>query len=103
MQLAIDKGYYDIDSYDDLQGEPQGIADRILLQEFAYWFITTAWNLQAPYGPIEEDEWTIRNAAELRQKLPEMYAVFNETVGRIMVPPSMEILREIGPLRNKTQ
>ena len=102
MQKAIDAGYYKVAKYDD-EFEDQEVAHRVKMQEFAYWFITTAWNLQAPYGPIEEDEWTIRNAAELRQKLPEMYAVFNETVGRIMVPPSMEILREIGPLRNKNQ
>ncbi len=64
--------------------------------EFAYWFISTAWDLQKPYGPIE-DEWRIRDAAELRSKLPEMYAAYESTVGRIMVPPSAATLREIGP------
>ena len=100
MQKAIDAGYYKVAKYDD-EFEDQEVAHRVKMQEFAYWFITTAWNLRHLWV-IEEDEWTIRDAAELRQKLPEMYAVFNDTVGRIMVP-SMEILREIGPLRNKTQ
>ena len=100
MQKAIEAGYYKAAKYDD-EFEDREVAHRVKMQEFAYWFITTAWNLQAPYGPIEEDEWTIRNAAELSRKLPGMYAVFNDTVGRIMVPPSMEILEEIGPLRNK--
>lgn len=102
MQKAIEAGYYKVAKYDD-EFEDWEVAYRVKMQEFAYWFITTAWNLQAPYGPIEEDEWTIRNAAELRLKMPKMYAVFNDTVGRIMVPPSMEILKEIGPLRNKAQ
>lgn len=99
MQLAIDKGYYDIDSYDDLQGEPQGIADRILLQEFAYWFITTAWDLQVLYGP-DEEEWTLRNPAELQEKMPRFFAVYQRTVARVMSPPTKTTLARIGPTRS---
>ncbi len=102
MQKAIEAGYYKADKYDGEFDDPE-VTHLVKMQEFAYWFITTAWNLQAPYGPIEEDEWTIRNSEELRQKLPQMSAVFDDTVGRIMVPPSIEILEEIGPLRNQPQ
>jgi hypothetical protein len=99
MQGAIENGYYVAEKYDEFE-EP-GVAFRVKMQEFAYWFITTAWDLQAPYGPIEEDEWTIRNSSELRQMMPDMYAVFDQTVGRIMVAPSRETLGKIGPIRNK--
>ncbi len=29
--------------------------DRVLIQEFAYWAISTAWNLQEVYGPHEDE------------------------------------------------
>ena len=63
------------------------------------WIISTAWNLQEPYGPQGEDEWAIENEADLREKLPEFYEVYQRTVGRIMVASSLETLREIGPTR----
>ena len=98
MQKAIDAGYYDVNSYDDID-DPE-VRYRVMMQEFAYWFISTAWDLQEPYGPIEEQEWTIRNSTELQTKMPEMYAVYERTAARVMVAPSPEILQELGPLRN---
>ncbi len=100
MQLAIEKGYYNIDSYDDLRREPQAIVDRILLQEFAYWFIATAWDLQVPYGPGEE-EWTLRTPAELQEKMPEFFAVYQRTAARVMSAPAKETLARIGPTRSE--
>jgi hypothetical protein len=96
MKRAIDEGYYVVEQYSDFDDEEE--YNRVLLQEFAYWFITTAWDLQEPYGPIEA-EWTIRNQAELAEKLPEFYEVFKQTVGRVMVPPSLTTLAEFGPTR----
>ena len=71
MQQAIERGHYVIDSYDDLkQHEETEVYERILLHEFAYWFISTAWDLQEPYGP-DEAEWTIRTRAELQSLYPD--------------------------------
>jgi hypothetical protein len=98
MQLAIEKGYYNIDSYDDLRGEPRAIVDRILLQEFAYWFISTAWDLQTPYGPGEE-EWTLRTPDDLQEKMPEFYQVYQRTAARVMTAPTEKTLAKIGPTR----
>ena len=95
MRKAIDEGFYNVEQYGDQIGEGR---HRVLMQEFAYWVISTAWNLQEPYGP-REDEWTIRNERDLQEKLPELYAVYQRTVGRTMVAPSLETLREIGPTR----
>ena len=100
MQLAIDKGYYNIESYDDLDDAPRQVVDRILLQEFAYWFITTAWDLQVPYGPGEE-EWTLRTPADLKAKMPEFFAVYQRTAARVMSAPSRETLAKIGPTRTE--
>ena len=97
MAKAAEEGYYQMDQYADFEDEE--VRFRVQMQEFAYWFISTAWNLQAPYGPVWEEEWTIRDQEELRQKLPEMYAAYEETAARVMVAPSLATLREIGPTR----
>ena len=100
MQKSIDEGYYNVEQYDDEQGERgQQVMRRVRMQEFAYWIISTAWNLQEAYGPQGGDEWTIRNEADLQEKLPEFYEVYQRTVGRTMVAPSLETLQEIGPTR----
>ena len=96
MQKSIDAGYYNVEQYGDDIGEERF---RVIMQEFAYWIISTAWNLQETYGPQGEDEWTIRNEADLQEKLPEFYEVYQRTVGRTMVAPSLETLQEIGPTR----
>ena len=101
MQTAIEAGYYRIESYDDMRDEaPREVYERVLLQEFAYWFVSTAWNLQRDYGP-DEDEWTIRDADELRRKLPGFYKIYERTAGSVMGPPSRALLAEIGPTREE--
>jgi len=99
MRKADDEGYYVLDKYLDFEDEE--VRFRVQMQEFAYWFISTAWNLQAPYGPVWEDEWTILDQEDLRRKLPEMYAAYEETAARVMVAPSLETLQEIGPTRTE--
>ncbi len=99
MQKAIAEGHYVIDSYDDLREAGQEIQDRVLLQEFAYWFISTAWNLQEPYGPTEE-EWQVKDRAELAELFPEFFAVYERTAMKVMRAPSLETLEELGPKRS---
>lgn len=97
MDRAVEAGYYDIGSYDDIDEDE--VRFRVTIQEFAYWVISTAWNLQADYGPQGGDEWTIIDATDLQAKMPELYAMVERTVGRTMVAPSLETLRAIGPTR----
>ena len=97
MNIAIENGYYDISGYADI--EDPGIRFRVEMQEFAYWFISSAWDLQEPYGPKDEREWLLLTPEALRQKLPEMYAAYEDTAARIMVAPSLETLRKFGPTR----
>ena len=97
MAKAAEEGYYQVDQYGDIEDEE--VRFRVQMQEFAYWFISTAWNLQAPYGPVWEEEWTIRDQEELREKLPSMYAAYEATAARVMVAPSLATLQEIGPTR----
>ena len=97
MAKAVDEGYYQADQYLDIEDEE--VRFRVQMQEFAYWFISTAWNLQAPYGPVWEEEWTIRDQEDLREKLPSMFAAYERTAARVMVAPSLATLQEIGPTR----
>ena len=97
MEKAIEAGYYEIEQYGDIDDEEEHF--RVLMQEFAYWVISTAWDLQEPYGPVGEAEWTIVTAAELQAKLPELYDMFERTVATVMVAPSLQTLQEIGPTR----
>lgn len=95
MKQAIDAGFYDISSYNDFSVEAGcGIYNRIIVQEFAYWLISTYWNLQEPYGP-DENEWTIRNRQQLQENLPSGYNLVETTVGRIMTSPSNDILEKL--------
>lgn len=96
MRDAVDRGYYVISQYSDI--DELEVRERVLVQEFAYWVITTAWNLQEDYGP-REVEWQVTDRNDLRAKLPEMDALMERTADRIMVAPSRLTLEEIGPTR----
>jgi len=92
MQEAIDKGHYNIEQYqeEDMEEEER---TRVLIQEYAYWIIFTAWDLYEPYGP--EAEWTgIKNPSDLMTKLPLSYELFEQTIPRVMAPPSRSTLEE---------
>ena len=95
MAKAIAEGHYQVSTLDDID-DPE-VRFRVELQEFAYWFISTAWNLQEAYGPVWEQEWNIADAQELERKLPEMYAAYQKTAAQVMRPPSLATLAEIGP------
>ena len=89
MQEAIDKGHYNVSGYDENDDHYL----RIIIQEFSYWIIFTAWDLFEPYGP--EAEWTgNNNPTDLQNKLPLSYQLFRETIPKVMVSPSLSTLNE---------
>ncbi len=97
VREAVDKGYYDVSQYDDI--DIKEVRNRVIQQEFAYWVVSTAWNLQEPYGPKNEQEWQIRDRDDLQAKLPDFFSVYERTVDRVMVAPSAATLASIGPTR----
>jgi len=97
MEEAIEKGYYEVEQYGDIDNQEEYF--RVLMQEFAYWVISTAWNLQEAYGPVGEAEWNILNADDMKEKMPVLYDMYERTVATVMVPPSLETLQKIGPTR----
>ena len=88
-QEAISLGYYDVAQYSDIP--ETGIRNRVILQEYAYWIIYTAWDLRENYGPAQS-EWSIITGIELQSKLPESYTLFQETIPSVMTCPSQETL-----------
>ncbi|MCK4931467.1 MAG: hypothetical protein KAT01_04815 [Candidatus Aminicenantes bacterium] len=90
MQEAIDKEYYIVDQYGERDDE---VRNRVLLQEFAYWVIGSGWNFLGPYAP--DAEWKIiRTASDLKEKLPLSYELFESTIPKVMVSPSIDTLEE---------
>jgi hypothetical protein len=89
MQEAIEKKIYNL--REDISERPNDRRVRGSMQEFGYWVITTAWNLQEPYGP-HIDEWTLKDADDMKQQMPELYEMVQQTVGKIMVSPSIATL-----------
>jgi hypothetical protein len=92
MQEAIEKGHYHIEQYQE-EDIDEEVRTRVLIQEYAYWVIFTAWDLYEPYGP--EAEWKgIKNPSDLMEKLPLSYELFQQTIPLIMTPPSRTTLKE---------
>jgi hypothetical protein len=92
MLEAVEKGYYDVSSYDRIEDDDRRI--RVSLQEFGYWIIFTAWDLREPFDP-NTAEWTLRNSADLREKMPLLYEMYEQTVSKIMVSPGSSLLKEL--------
>ena len=77
-----------------------GIRNRVILQEYAYWVIYTAWNLRETYGP-QQSEWSIHTRDQLLSKLPSSYMLFQETLPSVISCPSDETLNLFLEQSNK--
>lgn len=93
MKQAVKQGIYDIRSYDGIEDSDERL--RVELQEYGYWLITTAWNLQQPYGP-DEDEWILKNVDDLKQKLPLAYGLYLTTVRKVLSAPTGSTLEQFN-------
>jgi len=96
MLEAVEKGYYDDTSYDRIDVAETRL--RVKLQEFAYIIITTAWDLQEPYGG-GGNEWTrggtIASSDDLKTQFPDAYQLYEDTVTKVMAAPSTSLLDEL--------
>ena len=92
MLEAAEKGYYDLSSFDRIEDEERRI--RVSLQEFAYWVIFTAWDLRETFDR-NTTAWTLTNSADLREKMPQLYEMYEQTVPEVMVSPGGTLLNEL--------
>ena len=100
MMEAISKGLYDINDYDEMGDVPEEHT-RVLLQEFGYWLITTAWNIQRKWGPFDEEtghphaEWALVDRDALAAQLPSALELLAATSDKVLVPPTTKMLEEL--------
>jgi len=91
VQDAIDKGYYKVEQYGDAGDER---LNRVLIQEYAYWIIFAVMELREPFFP-RDAEFAVKTGADLKEKLPMSYDLVVETIPKVLVRPSDELLIEL--------
>ena len=92
LDQAIEQGIYGVSSYDDIP--EQEVRFRVVIQEYAYWIITTGWDVQESYGPGRNEEWTIATPGELQEALPEAHALYLDSLA-VMSPPREALLEAL--------
>ena len=91
MQQALDEAWYVVDYLDEFDDESE--AQRVLLQEYSYWVISTEWDLQRPFGPdAENGEWNLSDPERFRSLQPELHAAFDRTIPKVLTPPNRAAL-----------
>ena len=94
MQQAFSAGIYNTEGmYNDV--DSQGLME-VLPQEFAFWFIVTAWDYIEKYFPNNENEWNLKSSIELKEKLPLAYKLYEETVLPVITKPSESFLDSLA-------
>ena len=90
MQEAYSSGVYNTKGmYDDVDEE--GLKE-VLPQEFAFWFIVTAWDYMEDYFPDKENEWNLKTSTELQLQLPLAYKLYQDTVLPVLSKPEKAFL-----------
>ena len=86
---AIAAGIYQTASYNDI--DETHVRQRVILQEFAYWIVSSYWDLQTTYGPNEQ-EWTATTPTLLQMKAPTAYQLMEASIKDTMAAPSRSTL-----------
>lgn len=95
MNDAISRNYYKTNSYSNIKKDNKETYNRIIVQEFTYWLITSEWNIQEKYGPHEK-EWTLLTSNSIKSKLPSGDVLYNSTINKLMQAPSSATLAELN-------
>ena len=93
MQQSQQAGVYNTTDYQDIDEED--VLQRILLQEFAYWIITSHWNIQTMYGPNDGFEWSATTPEDLTNDLPLSQVLLETTIAATMSPPAAATLAKL--------
>ncbi len=102
MQEAIKNKTYSVESYNEY---PESIKNRILIQEYVYWLISSYWNLQEPYGNGDA-EWSLINEELLKMQQPQAHKLLKRSIDQFMQAPSkqtLDLLLNDGPAPVVTQ
>jgi hypothetical protein len=90
MQSAISEGYYN-GNYDEIDEPDESL--RVYIQEYAYWVISSAWDIQTTFGGDGGGgEWTLQDPDDFQAAQPEMYDIIQQTVMKVMAAPDTSTL-----------
>ena len=103
MQESIDKGIYDISSYDDMKNDKVGY-NKVLTQEYAYWLILAEWDYyiiagKKMNGISGNEEFTIGTSSEISSQLPLGHKLYKDYVEKILSIPNSETILTLFPIK----
>ena len=99
MQEAIDKGVYDISSYDNMKGDNEGY-NHVITQEYAYWLILAEWDYFVISGNKQEGmtgniEFSLGTPSEIREQLPLGHQLYVDYVEQILTEPDKTLIESL--------
>ena len=97
MQQAIEGGYYDVSSYEDikLRGDTEGYAKTTVI-EFSYWLILAEWEyFEITNTSNNNTEFTLRTPSDIADKLPLAHELYLNTVAKILSPPDKTLIQSL--------
>ena len=94
MQEAIDKGIYNVSSYSSLKGDPEGY-NKIIVQEFVYWFVAAEWNyfevmglsVNGSWEGGSNEEWSLLTSEDVAEQLPLAHKLYVESFSKLIQKP----------------
>jgi len=100
MREAVDKGIYDISSYDNLKGSND--YNRIITQEYAYWLILAEWDYyvvtsKKESGMTGNGEFTIGTPSEVESNLPLGHKLYKDYIEKILSVPEKDKIKLLFP------
>tara|TARA_B110000467_G_scaffold32337_1_gene29265 strand:+ start:741 stop:1550 length:810 start_codon:yes stop_codon:yes gene_type:complete len=101
MNESIEKGIYDISSYNEIKNDNE-IYNKILTQEYAYWLILAEWNYFIMAGKKMEgisgnEEFTIGTSSEIASQLPLGHKLYKEYIEKILSIPDPGTIKLLFP------
>jgi serralysin len=101
MQEAIDKGIYNVSSYSSLKSDPEGY-NKIIVQEFVYWFVSAEWDyfevmglsVNGSWEGGSNEEWSLLTSQEVEEQLPLAHKLYVESFSKLVQKPNVSKVTE---------
>ena len=101
MQEAIDKGIYNVSSYSSLKSDPEGY-NKIIVQEFVYWFVSAEWDyfevmglsVNGSWEGGSNEEWSLLTSQEVEEQLPLAHKLYLESFSKLVQKPNVSKVTE---------
>tara|TARA_X000000368_G_scaffold376453_1_gene329498 strand:- start:14 stop:799 length:786 start_codon:yes stop_codon:yes gene_type:complete len=99
MQEAVDKGVYDISSYEEMKGDKQAYR-KVITQEYAYWLILAEWDYYVTAGKKEagisgNEEFTLGTPSDIENNLPLGHQLYLDYVEKILSVPDKNLITSL--------